>query len=98
MYIGQTCCPLKTRIDEHKAAITHVKTDESAVAEHVTCQDKHHQVDLHLFLSLHMNVICTVAAVRVLVYQNILHIVYCLPTLHKYHPEGIAVNRDALAT
>jgi hypothetical protein len=43
VYIGQTCRLLKTRIDEHKAAIKLAKTDESAVAEHVWIK---HQVDL----------------------------------------------------
>ena len=40
MYVGQTGRLLKTRIDEHKAAVKHVKSDVSAVAEHVWV-DKH---------------------------------------------------------
>ena len=40
MYVGQTGQLLKTRIDEHKAAVKHVKSEVSAVAEHVWV-DKH---------------------------------------------------------
>ena len=35
IYIGQTGRQLQTRINEHKAAIKHAKTNESAVADHV---------------------------------------------------------------
>ena len=40
VYIGQTGRLLGTRIKEHKAAVKHAKTEESAVAEHVWV-DKH---------------------------------------------------------
>ena len=43
VYIGQTDRLLKTRIDEHKAAVKHAKSDISAVAEHVWLRE--HQVD-----------------------------------------------------
>ena len=43
VYIGQTSRLLKTRIDEHKAAIRFAKTDVSAVAEHVWVHK--HQID-----------------------------------------------------
>ena len=40
MYVGQAGRLLKTRIDEHKAAVKYGKSDVSAVAEHVWA-DKH---------------------------------------------------------
>ena len=40
VYVGQTGRLLKTRIDEHKAAVKYGKSDVSAVAEHVWV-DKH---------------------------------------------------------
>ena len=40
MYVGQTGRLLKTRIDEHKAAVKYGKSDVSAVAEHMWV-DKH---------------------------------------------------------
>ena len=43
IYIGQTGRLLKTRIDEHKAAVKYAKSDVSAVAEHVWVQK--HLVD-----------------------------------------------------
>ena len=35
MCVGQTCRLLKTRVDEHKAAVKYGKSDVSAAAEHV---------------------------------------------------------------
>ena len=43
MYVGQTGRLLKTRIDEHKAAIKYGKSDVSAVAEHLWVDE--HDVD-----------------------------------------------------
>ena len=43
VYIGQTSRLLKTRINEHKAAVKHARTEESAVDEHVWVSK--HQVD-----------------------------------------------------
>ena len=43
MYVGQTGRLLKTRVDEHKAAIKYGKSDVSAVAEHVWVDE--HDVD-----------------------------------------------------
>ena len=40
VYIGQTSRTLNTRINEHKAAVKHARTEVSAVAEHVW-QEKH---------------------------------------------------------
>ena len=62
VYVGQTSRLLKTRIDEHKAAVKYGKSDVSAVAEHVWA-DKHNvdfqsvsvlawEPDIHQRLSL----------------------------------------------
>ena len=50
MYVGQTGRFLKTRIDEHKAAVKHVKSDVSAVAEHVRVDT--HDIDFQSVLIL----------------------------------------------
>ena len=62
VYVGQTSRLLKTRIEEHKAAVKYGKSDVSAVAEHVWA-DKHNvdfqtvsvlawEPDIHQRLSL----------------------------------------------
>ena len=43
VYVGQTGCLLGARIQQHKSAVKHAKTEESAVVEHVWV-DKH-QID-----------------------------------------------------
>ena len=43
MYVGQTSRSLETRLKEHKAAVSHAKTEVLAVAEHVWKEN--HQMD-----------------------------------------------------
>ena len=45
MYVGHTIRTVNTRIDEHKAAVEHGKSDISAIAEHVW--EHGHEIDFH---------------------------------------------------
>ena len=42
-YVGQTKNSLQTRLSQHKAALRHLQTDKSALAEHCVTED--HQID-----------------------------------------------------